>query len=176
MNTENDGTYDLRQYYAIRMTLKTDQMKPVKIRCCMHRAQMEGRHNWADSTSVVVEVQGGDWQDIVIPIVAFDYNKGQSYFLKFIEKVVLSLEYADSLHGKVELKDVCLIKAHTLLLEADIYSRPLNEVQETEYQVKVTNTSTSPQSVAFTFKNGWEGMKTEVSPSSLFYNLMNHLY
>lgn len=169
LNTENDGTYDLRQYYAIRMTLKTDQMKPVKIRCCMHRAQVEGRHNWADSTSVVVEVQGGDWQDIVIPIVAFDYNKGQSYFLKFIEKVVLSLEYADSLHGKVELKDVCLIKAHTLLLEADIYSRPLNEVQETEYQVKVTNTSTSPQSVAFTFKkNGWEGMKTEVSPSSLF--------
>ena len=126
-------------------------------------------HNWADSTSVVVEAQGGDWQDIVIPIVAFDYNKGQSYFLKFIEKVVLSLEYADSLHGKVELKDVCFIKAHTLLLEADIYSRPLNEVQETEYQVKVTNTSTSPQSVAFTFKkNGWEGMKTEVSPSSLF--------
>ena len=93
LNTENDGTYDLRQYYAIRMTLKTDQMKPVKIRCCMHRAQMEGRHNWADSTSVVVEVQGGDWQDIVIPIVAFDYNKGQSYFLKFIEKVILSVSY-----------------------------------------------------------------------------------
>ena len=45
LNTENDGTYDLRQYYAIRMTLKTDQMKPIKIRCCMHRAQMEGRHN-----------------------------------------------------------------------------------------------------------------------------------
>lgn len=169
LNTENDGTFDVRHYYALRMQLKTDCEKPVLIRCCMKRALTGNTHSLPDSTSAVVQIRGGDWQEIVIPMSLFDYNKGQVYFLKFIKEVALSLEYTDHSRGKLELKDVCFVKAHTLLLEAEVCSRPLNKVYETEYQVKVTNISASPQSVALSFqKNGWEGMKAEVFPTSLF--------
>lgn len=171
LNTEHDGTYDVRQYYGLRMHIKSDSNKPINIRCCMKRAVTKDRHNLADSTSVVVQVPGGEWQSILIPITAFDYNRGQEYFLKYIKEIMIFVENADHSPGVVNLKGVCLVKAHTLAMETDIYSRPLNEKHETDYQVRVTNTSVAPQAITLQFKkNGWEGMKAEVTPSSLFLN------
>lgn len=169
LNTENDGTYDVRSYYGLRMSIKSDSHKQINIRCCMKRALTEDRHNLADSTSAVIQIPGGGWQNIVIPIETFDYNKGQEYFLKFIKEIAINVEYTDHSHGMIDLKDVCFVKAQTLSMETDVYSRPLDKKYEAEYRIKVTNTSVLPQSVSLSFKrNGWEGMRTEVTPSSLF--------
>ncbi len=171
LNTEHDGTYDLRRYYGFRMCLNSDKDTPLKIRCCLKRPVTGGRHNLADSTSAVIQVPGGKWSEVLLPLSAFDYNRGQEYFLKFIDKIELSAEYADGSRGTISVKDVRLVKAHTLAMETDIYSRPLDDTFETSYRVKVTNVSTSSQSVAMQIeRNGWEGMKAEVSPSSLFLN------
>lgn len=169
LNQENDGTYDLRKCYALRMTLNGEKNSSLKIKCILHRDKIEGRHNWADSTVAVVNVKTtGKWQEIMIPMSAFDYNVGQEYFLKFIKHITLMLDNETG-KGSVRMKDVCFVKAHTLLLESDICSGPLDKNYQIEYKVKVSNISTEAQAVSLTVgKQGWEGMRAEVTPSSLF--------
>ncbi len=168
LNKEHDGTYDLRTFYGIRLSVKSDNDKPLNIRCCLKRAAIDERHNMADSTSAVVQVAGKEWQELLLPLSAFDYNRGQEYFLKFVKDIEFSVEQADGSRGKASIKDVRLVKSHTLAMETDIYSRPLNDKHETDYRVLVTNTSSTAQTVALQIKrNGWEGMKAEVEPSSL---------
>lgn len=175
LNSENDGTYDLRKYYAFRMAVKCKKGALVNLHCVLWRDTIkEDRHNLMNSTSVSVIVKGtGEWQEVVIPITSFDYNKGQSYFLKFIKRIVVTI---DGSSEKVQWKDASFIKAHSLALETDVYSRPLDTSFQTEYKVKVTNTSTTSQSVMLSIRReGWEGMKANVTPSSLFWNRMNQL-
>lgn len=83
LNTEHDGTYDIRRYYGLRLSVRSDKDNPLNIRCCLKRALTDDRHNLA-STSVVVQTSGSGWRDLLIPFSAFDYNRGQEYFLKFI--------------------------------------------------------------------------------------------
>lgn len=168
LNSENDGTYDLRKYYAFRMAVKCKKGALVNLHCVLWRDTIkEDRHNLMNSTSVSVILKGtGEWQEVVIPITSFDYNKGQSYFLKFIKRIVVTI---DGSSEKVQWKDASFIKAHSLALETDVYSRPLDTSFQTEYKVKVTNTSTTSQSVMLSIRReGWEGMKANVTPSSLF--------
>lgn len=169
LNQENDGTYDLRNFYAMRMTLNGEKNSSLKIKCVLYRDKIEGRHNLADSTVAMVKVKTtGKWQEIMIPMSAFDYNVGQEYFLKFIKHITLMLDNETG-KGSVRMKDVCFVKAHTLLLESDIFSGPLDKNYQIEYKVKVSNISTEAQAVSLTVgKQGWEGMRAEVTPSSLF--------
>ena len=171
LNTEHDGTYDIRRYYGLRLSVRSDKDKLLNIRCCLKRAPTNDRHNLADSTSVVVQTSGNGWRDLLIPFSAFDYNRGQEYFLKFIKDIVLSIEYADHSVGTIGLKDIRIVKAHTLAMETDVYSRPLSETYETDYRIRVTNTSAFAQTVALQIrKDGWEGMEGKVEPTSLFLN------
>lgn len=172
LNTENDGTYDLRKYYALRMCVKGEVGQLIDVRCVLLRDEMKNeRHNLIDSTDVSISVKGtGEWQEVNIPISSFNYNKGQEYFLKFIKHIKIEL-YSKTQTGIAYLSDVCFVRAHTLALESDIYSRPLDEKFQTEYKVKVTNTTNTFQTIMLSIKkDGWEGMDADVVPSSLSLN------
>ena len=152
LNTENDASYDVRGYYALRMKVKGEVGKRLQLRCSLKRAEMDGRHDLVDSTSAVVCVLCEEWNDVWIPLSSFDYNKGQPYFLKFIDKVVVSAAYADGISRNVLLKDVCFMKGRGLLMEADVLSRPLDGRGVAEYQFNVTNMSDDVQSVALSVR------------------------
>lgn len=169
LNTENDASYDVRGYYALRMKVKGEIGKRLQLRCSLKRAEMDGRHDLADSTSAVVCVPCEGWNDVWIPLSSFDYNKGQPYFLKFIDKVVVSAAYTDGISRNVFLKDVCFMKGRGLLMEADVLSRPLDGRGVAEYQFNVTNMSDGVQSVALSARRkGWESMGVELSARNLF--------
>ncbi len=168
LNTENDAAYDLRHYHALRFQMKTDGRKPVSIRCTLYRAHQKGRHNLLDSTVAVVNAMGGNWHEVVIPLASFDYNRGQEYFLKFIDRVKLDAEYADHSRGKITIRDAQLSRAHTLQMETDVYSRPLDSHHRASYNVRITNTSRTAQPIALSIKKqGWEGMQASLSAQSL---------
>ena len=109
------------------MAVKCKKGGLVNLHCVLWRDTIEeDRHNLMNSTSVSVIVKGtGEWQEVVIPITSFDYNKGQSYFLKFIKRIVVTI---DGSLEKVQWKDASFIKAHSLALETDVYSRPLDTI------------------------------------------------
>lgn len=172
LNTEHDGAYDVRRYYGLRLKVKGEKDRLMTIRCCLKRAAtpVGARHNLADSTTARVRLLAdGQWQEACITLAAFDYNRGQEHFLKFIQRVEFALEYADGGRGKAEVADVCFVKGHTLSVESDVYSRPLDDSLRAEYQLRVTNVSGSPQSVGMLLKrSGWEGLQVDVAPASLF--------
>lgn len=169
LNMENDGTYDLRPFYALRFKMQTNVNSLVTVTCLLNRAELEGRRNLLSETKVTVQTQGAGWQLITIPLKNFDYHKGQGAFLKYIKKVQFHIAYTNGQKGNARIKDFCFVKGNTLELSTDIYSKPLDEAHQTSYTVKVVNVSEQAQSLSLAMQqHGWEGMKVKLSPKQLY--------
>ncbi|MDE6403496.1 MAG: hypothetical protein K2K86_06785, partial [Muribaculaceae bacterium] len=87
LTEENDGTLDMRHMYGLRFVIESATERQTTVKATMTKIATPGRRNLADSTSAVVTVSGPFPKEVTIPLKAFDYNRGQEYFLKYIKTI-----------------------------------------------------------------------------------------
>jgi len=161
---ENDSAYDLSSFYGIRFDMITEKPIPVNVECQLIREPINDRNDLLAETKAHIQLLSSGQQSITIPLKDFDFNKGQSYFLKYIKSIKLKISSVNNEKENIQIKNVRFIKANSLLLTADIYSRPLDSSYKASYPITITNTSEITQSYNISLvKNGWEGMNVDVS-------------
>ncbi|MGH7951038.1 MAG: hypothetical protein ACREFE_03840, partial [Limisphaerales bacterium] len=95
-----------------------------------------------------------------------DYNKSLGGFLEFIQKLELTGKFADGKNGEVKLKNVRLVRAPAISLNAPIKGKSVAAGGTATYEVTVGNCTDSPQNIILNFeKYGWETMVASVEPS-----------
>ncbi|HZI31944.1 MAG TPA: hypothetical protein VFF11_06365, partial [Candidatus Binatia bacterium] len=87
---------------------------------------------------------------------------------EFIQQMQLSGKFADGKGGEVQLKNVRLVRAPGIALEADVRGKSVEPGETAMYPVTVGNCSDVPQDVTLSFvKYGWETMSASVSPAEI---------
>jgi hypothetical protein len=105
---------------------------------------------------------------VTIPINSFDFNKGQPGFLHYIRGLQFAGKFTDGASGVVKLKNVRLIRARDIALDAPVRGKAVVAGGTTRYEVTVSNCTESPQVVKLGFeKYGWEAFPAMVEPAQL---------
>jgi hypothetical protein len=168
---DNDSTLDLRQWYGLRFDVELDRDDtPFAAEFTLQIPKRQpDRHNLLESSSARVLVQGKGWHTVTVPFSTFDYQRGQEFFLKFIQRITLKGGYEGAKpSGHVRLRNVRLVRGNVLHLASEIRSQPAEAGGSVDYSVTVMNCSDVPQLVTLAIqRSGWEGMAAEVSPATL---------
>lgn len=162
LTEENDGTLDMRDMYGVRFIVDSKSDHPLTIRSTMAKIETPGRRNLPDSTSAVVTVSGPFPKEVTIPLSAFDYNRGQEYFLKFIKSISVEAP------GNAEISEIHAVAGNTCRLDMPIKGKPLDKNGCTSYTLTVTNTSSALRDFGISVnRDGWETMTVTPSEQSL---------
>ncbi|MDE6403412.1 MAG: hypothetical protein K2K86_06365, partial [Muribaculaceae bacterium] len=93
---------------------------------------------------------------------AFDYNRGQEYFLKYIKTISIDAS------GNATIKDFEILSGNTCRLDTPVKGKPLDDNGAASYIVTVTNTSSTSRDFGVNVnRDGWETMSVVPSVSSL---------
>ncbi len=162
LNEENDGTIDMRDMYGVRFIVDSKNNSPVTVTTTMYKIVTTGRHNLPDSTSAAVNISGPFPKEVTIPLSAFDYNRGQEYFLKFIKTI--TVEASDG----AEVRNIHPVSGNTCRISIPIKGKPLDRNGKTSYTMTVTNTSSATRDFGISVhRDGWETMTVTPSVHSL---------
>lgn len=159
---ENDGVIDMRKCYGVGFTVHAKSDTKVRVVLKRLRQSAEGRRDLPDSTQVSLKVTGPFPRKVVIPLDAFDYNRGQAYFLKFIKTIKVDAA------KDVAISNITPMEGHTFALHCDVKGKSLSDGNEACYTIKVKNvTETRQSAIVDAVRRGWEGMTVTVSSPSL---------
>lgn len=175
-----NGAYHIRHKLGVRFQVRVPEKKnassvskegaQLEVRCTLlpFRPQ-KGRRDRIDSTMAIVRIPvTKDWQEVTIPVSAFDYRTGREGFLDEVKHIAISVQTLDGRAAGAEVRELSIPAAASVEVATSIYSKPLDEKGKTEYSVTVRNSSSRSQSYTVNLeKHGWEGMDAEVSPASL---------
>ncbi|MDE7387338.1 MAG: hypothetical protein K2N28_09410 [Muribaculaceae bacterium] len=162
LTEENDGTLDMRHMYGLRFVIESATERQTTVKATMTKIATPGRRNLADSTSAVVTVSGPFPKEVTIPLKAFDYNRGQEYFLKYIKTISIDAS------GNATIKDFEILSGNTCRLDTPVKGKPLDNNGATTYTVTVTNTSSTSRDFGISVnRDGWETMSVVPSVTSL---------
>lgn len=159
---QHDGCLDMRDKYGLRFTVESASAKPVDLTVTLHRIPTPGRHNLADSTSARLQVSGPFPKEVTVPLKAFDYNRGQEFFLKFIKDITVDAP------ANVKITDIRAIEGNTCRIDAPIKGKPLGSDGYASYDMTITNTSGRTRDFGISVnRNGWETMTAIPSVSTV---------
>lgn len=162
LTAENDGTLDMRAMYGVRFIVDSKNKAPVCVSATLEKIPTAGRHDLPDSTSASITVSGPFPKEVTMPLSAFDYYRGQEYFLKFIKSI--TIEAPDN----VVIKDIHAVAGNTCRLDIPISGKPLDKNGNASYSVTVTNTSSTSRDFGISVnRDGWETMTVTPSERSL---------
>lgn len=163
----NDGTRDWRGFYGLQMKVRVPRGRTLELQATITTPPEKPRSEYLAASHATTSVTGnGDWQEMTLPWTLFDYDKSLSAFLEFVQKLELTGKFADGKRGEVELKDVRLVRAQSLALEAVVRGMSVPVGGTAKYDVTVGNCTEAAQNVTLSFeKYGWEVMTASVEPS-----------
>lgn len=162
LTEENDGTLDMRHMYGLRFVVDAATGHQISVTATMTKVATSGRRNLADSTSAVVIVSGPFPKEVTIPLAAFDYNRGQEYFLKYIKTISIASS------GNSVIKDVEILSGNTCRLDIPVKGKRLDHNGNSTYTMTVTNTSSTARDFGVSVNyDGWESMSVVPSVTSL---------
>lgn len=173
-----NGTYHLRHAQGVRFLVRTPNLHTssgpetplIQIRCNLRPPRPQrGRRDQIDSTQAFVRIPASkEWQEVTIPLSAFDYRTGRAGFLDGIKHIDISVQTLEGRSAGAEVKEPSIPAATSVEVRTDIYSKPLDANGKASYTVHVRNSSSRPQSYTVNLdKHGWEGMDSEASPAFL---------
>ncbi len=166
---ENDGTRDWRGFYGLQLEVWVPKKRTLDLRTTISLPAQVGRQEFVAESQAGCVVQGeANWQQVMLPWRMFDYNQSQGAFLEFIQKLQLTGKFADGKGGEVQLKNVRLVRAPGMALEADVRGKSVGLGETATYPVTVGNCTDVPQEVELSIvKCGWETMAASVTPAQL---------
>ncbi len=166
---ENDSTRDWRAFFGLQMKIMAPAGRRLVLQATLLTPPETPRQEYILSSAAACSVNGnGHWQKITLPWTSFDYDQSQSAFLEFIQALRLNGKFADGKNGKVSLKDVRLVRAPGIALDAIVQGKSVPAGAIANYEVVVGNCTDVPQTIALHFeKYGWETMAVSVAPSEL---------
>jgi hypothetical protein len=167
--TENDSTKDWRGYYGLQMDVFIPKGRALELQATIATpppAPASRSDLIARSKSALIVEGGADWQRVTLPWSMFDFDTEQSAFLGFIHELRLAGRFTDGKDGgEVKLKNIRLIRAPAIALEADVRGKSAPAGETARYDVTLMNCTDTSQEVALDFrKNDWQAMAASVEP------------
>jgi hypothetical protein len=162
----NDSAAEWQNFYGVQFEVNLPDDREVELTTTILRAR---RIVNVPETPIggTVRVNGKGWHTITLPWSAFDFEQANFGFLKFVKEFTVAAT-ADGKPAKFQLRNVRVIKAPVVSLEAQIRGRSAAQNGSVEYDVIVGNCSATKQAVTLAFvKHGWEEMVSSVEPDSL---------
>ncbi|HEV2435869.1 MAG TPA: hypothetical protein VG077_07715 [Verrucomicrobiae bacterium] len=167
---ENDGTRDWSGFYGLQFEIKVPPGRTLELRAVVAIPPVNERSDYVPESHAVCFVNGAeDWQQVMLPWTAFDYDKSCGTFLHYIQSLQLAGKFTDGQPGgEVWLKPIRLVRAPSFVLEAPVCGKAVSAGGTAIYQVTVGNCTDTRQDVRLEFqKYGWEAMPASVAPVAL---------
>jgi hypothetical protein len=164
--TCNDSAAEWQKFYGVQFEVKLPDASEVKLTAGILRFQRTA----TPETPVIatVRVNGKGWHTITLPWSAFAFDQANFAFLKAVKDFRLVAATADGKPAKIQLRNVRVVKAPVVALEAAVLGKSAPKNGAVEYDVTVGNCTDVPQAVELSFvKYGWEEMVATVEPASL---------
>lgn len=162
----NDNAAEWQNYYGVQFEVNLPDVREVELTATILRARRVAEVPELP-ISGTVRVSGKGWHTITLPWSAFDFEQANFGFLKYVKEFTVTAR-ADGQPVKFQLRNVRVIKAPIVSLEAEIRGKSTVQDGSVEYDVTVGNCSNEKQSVTLAFvKYGWEEMVSSVEPASL---------
>lgn len=162
---ENDSTADWRDFYGVRLQVHLSDDQPVELQaliCPTDRTQGD--------VGASVVVRGSGWHSVTLPWSAFAAEQARTAYLRFVKELRLKARFSGNQKtGRIEIKNVRLIKAPVVSLQAEVRGKSVPTGGNVEYQVTVGNCTDEPQSARLSFMHyGWTAMTASAEPSELW--------
>lgn len=166
---QNDSTSDWRGYYGFQFKVMVPRGRTLELEATISTPPEKPLQEYIRASRAACSLTGnGQWQEITLPYTDFDYDKARSAFLEFIQQVELTGKFTDGKSGEVKLKDVRLVRAPTIALDAAVTGKAVADGGTAGYEVTVGNCTDGPRDVLLHFERyGWETMTAFVEPSRL---------
>ncbi len=163
----NDSAADWQEYYGVEFEVKLLDARASDLTAAILRFSSDSSSPTGPITSLV-RLSGKGWHAITMPWSAFNFEQANTAFLKYVKEFRLSARYADGSPVKFQVRNLRVIKAPVISLEAEACEKPAPQEGIAEYDVSVGNCTDAKQSVALSLvKHGWEEMVANVEPSLL---------
>jgi len=162
----NDSAAEWQNFYGVQFEVNLPDAREVELTATILRAERSA--GVAEiPVSGQVRVSGQGWHTITLPWSAFEFEQASFGFLKFVKQFTVAAK-TDGQPGKFQLRNVRVIKAPVVSLDAEVRGKSATQNGGVEYEVVVGNCSSVKQSITLSFvKYGWEEMVAGVEPNSL---------
>ena len=170
---ECDGAQDWRGYYGLEMDVLAPAGRELEICARLETASQVTmvRQEFIAGSKTAVVVEGREaWQRVTLPWEAFDFNKNQRAFLKFIQQLRVTGRFTDGKSGDAVawVRNVRLVRAPAITLDAPVLGKAVEPGATATYEVSVGNCTDAVEDVRLAFdRYGWETMATSVKPAEL---------
>lgn len=164
----NDSSFDWRGYYGVRCELLLPEGRDFELKAGILSPLTGARQEMLAVSQATLGVAGTGWRSVLLPLAAFDFEKGRPAFLEFVSELRLSGRFLDGRPGAVRLRNVRLVRAPGIALTAEVRGKALRPGEQADYEVRVGNASDTAQRVTLKLEEeGWERLPATVSPESL---------
>lgn len=153
--TANDFTYNLSDYYGIRLRLSLKQASKIKVTLDIvkNRTPKDEKHVWVNQ---ILSVASGEHRVIMIPIQRFSLSASECYHLQFVRGFQVEGD-----HNFV-LEECCLVKGKAFGVSCDCSSKAAQKGERINYELVLSNCRASEQTVILTEKKyGWQELEAD---------------
>ena len=164
---QNDSAAEWQKFYGVQFAVKLPDAREVALTATILRARRNANAT-ENPVHGLVRISGKGWHTVTLPWSAFDFEQANYSFLKFVKEFSVAGKLTNGAPAKFELRNVRVVKAPVVALEAEIRGKWAPQNDGVEYDVAVGNCTDVRQSVTLSFvKYGWEEMTAGVEPTAL---------
>lgn len=165
----NEGTRDWRGFYGLQFDVQVPVDRKCDLQAVIAQPQKKEPKDDVSGTKAVMALSGStSWQHITLPWTVFDFKKSQGGGLEFVQTLQLSAKFVDGKEGELKLKNIRLVRAPVIALDAPACGKAAPAGTTVHYVVTVTNCTDRPQTVKLLLeKYGFEAMPVSVEPEQL---------
>jgi hypothetical protein len=163
----NDSAAEWQDYYGVQFELNLSDNREMELTATIRRAR---RLPDVEETPIcsTIRISGKGWHTITLPWSAFGFEQANTGFLKYVKEFTLAVKTLAGKPADFQVRNVRVVKAPTVSLEAEVRGKSVPQGDTVEYDVVVGNCSSARQSVSLSLvKYGWEEMVSSVEPGSL---------
>ncbi len=161
----NDSAAEWQKFCGVQFEVNLPDSREVELTAGILRYQRTVSPE--TPVNATVRVSGKGWHTITLPWSAFDFEQANYSFLKTVKEFTVAGKSADGSSAKFQLRNVRVIKAPAVALDAETRGKSAPGNGAVEYEVTVGNCTDAKQSVNLSFvKYGWEEMQANVEPAT----------
>lgn len=160
----NDSAAEWQDYYGVRFEVNLPGINETTLTVSIVRAPRSA----SPETPVTATLRLGEsgWHTITLPWSAFDFEQANTEFLHYVKEFRVAAAAPGGTENPIQLRNVRVIQAPVISLEADVRGKPAPQNGSAEYEIIVGNCTDTRQSVVLSqVKYGWEEMVTGIEPA-----------
>jgi hypothetical protein len=117
----NDSAAEWQKFYGVQFEVNLPNAREVELTASILRIQRTASPE--TPVSGTMRVIGKGWHTITMPWSAFDFEQANYGFLKYVKEFKVAAKAADGKPGKIQLRNLRVVKAPAVALEADVRGR-----------------------------------------------------